>query len=264
MTVTAPPRPPVPAPPPDLQALIEEARRRARRRRVRYGALVLAALSLATGLFFLLGHAGASGSPHNGFEGGLGVGSGAAIKTVKFKPYTFGYVRDGFLDAARPRDRILIARTPAQGLRWDKWITHRQTTAPQYADFASQALVGIFLLNRRSFPFPQPGTGSLRPPRPSDVNGVVVRSLARSNGTLLLTLAVSPFPVELCGPGLESPNECFQPSSAPSLRYHALTIVAVAREALAHVRRVVVTQEVSDPNPLQVHFPDLCQVTPSC
>jgi hypothetical protein len=225
---------------------------------------VLAALSLATGLFFLIGHTGASGSPRNGFESGAGVGPGAAIGAVKFKPYAFGYVRDGFLDAARPRNRILIARTPAQGLRWDKWITHRRTTAPQYADFASQALVGIFLLNRRSFPFPRPGTGPPRPPGPSDVNGVVVTSLARSNGTLLLSLALSPFPVELCGPGVESPNECFQPSSAPSLRYHALTIVAVARAAVAHVRRVVVTEEVYDPNPLQVHFPDLCQVTPSC
>jgi hypothetical protein len=45
-----------------LHALIGEARRRARRRRARYGAFVLASLALAGGLFFQL-HRGSEGTP---------------------------------------------------------------------------------------------------------------------------------------------------------------------------------------------------------
>ena len=72
----------------------------------------------------------------------------AATRAVKFEAYTFGYVRDGFLGAARPRNRVLVGRTRAQALRWDKWIWQRDTTAPQSADFASQSLVGVFLVDR--------------------------------------------------------------------------------------------------------------------
>ena len=45
-----------------LHALIGEARRRARRRRARYGAFVLAALALAGGMFFQI-HGGGGGTP---------------------------------------------------------------------------------------------------------------------------------------------------------------------------------------------------------
>jgi hypothetical protein len=60
MTVTAPPKPPLPHDPfehDDPEALIEEARQRTRRRRRRYGALALAAGATA-GLSFYFGFAG--------------------------------------------------------------------------------------------------------------------------------------------------------------------------------------------------------------
>ena len=87
----------------------------------------------------------------------------AATRAVKFEAYTFGYVRDGFLGAARPRNRVLVGRTRAQALRWDKWIWQRDTTAPQSADFASQSLVGVFLVDR---PAPAAVFGPGAPPFP--------------------------------------------------------------------------------------------------
>jgi hypothetical protein len=190
---------------------------------------------------------------------GLSVSSAsagpAATRAVKFKPYTFGYVRDGFLGAAHLRNRILIGRTHAQAQRWDKWIWHRGTTAPQSADFASQTLVGVFLVDR---PAAVSGPFALPPPQPPDVSGVVVTSLAVRSGTLLLTLAVSPYPPELRGPGVDAPIEYLGLPWAPSARYHALTIVTVAKAAVAQVRRVIVTQEVSEPcDPLVVDVPVL-------
>src|SRR4051794_24972941 len=123
---------------------------------------------------------------------GLSVSSASAgptaTRAVNFKAYTFGYVRDGLLGAARPRNRILIGRTQAQALRWDKWIWHRGTTPPQSADFASQTLVGVFLVDRRAAVW---GPGALPLPQPPDVTGVVVTSLAVRSRTLLLTLATS-------------------------------------------------------------------------
>jgi len=178
----------------------------------------------------------------------------AATTAVKFKAYTFGYVRDGFLGAARPRNRILVGRTRAQAVRWDKWIWPRGTTAPQSADFANQTLVGVFLVDR---PVPVPVFGPTAPPFP-DVSGVAVTSLAISSGTLLLTLAVSPFPPELRGPGVESPIEYWGLPWAPSARYHAFTVVTVAKATVAQVRRVVVTQEVYETSdPLVVDVPVL-------
>src|SRR5215208_6811518 len=55
MTATAPPRlprPKAPADPEALEALIEEARRRARRRRQAYGASALVAAAVGVGAFF--------------------------------------------------------------------------------------------------------------------------------------------------------------------------------------------------------------------
>jgi hypothetical protein len=165
----------------------------------------------------------------------------AATSQLKFKPYTFGYARDGFLGAARPRNRILIGRTRAQALRWDRSIWHSYTSAPQAGNFVTEALVGVFLLDR---------------PAPA-IQGVIVTSLAVSGGTLSLTLKVSPYPIELHGPGPDSPDEYFLLPPAPSARYHAFTLVSVARSAVAHVRRVVVTQEVYEPDPLVVDVPSL-------
>ena len=57
MNVVAPPRPPAPE---DLDALIEEARRRARRRRLAYG-LCLLCLGVAAGLYFGINRGGGAG-----------------------------------------------------------------------------------------------------------------------------------------------------------------------------------------------------------
>ena len=184
---------------------------------------------------------------------GLSVSSAsagaAATRAVKFKAYTFGYVRDGFLGAARPRNRILIGRTQAQALRWDKWMWHRGTTPPQSADFASQALVGVFLVDRPAAVW---GPGAPPFPQPPDVSGVAVTSLAVRSRTLLLTLADSPYPPELRGPGVDAPIEYLGLPWAPSARYHAFTIVTVAKAAVAQVRRVIVTQEAYEPSDLLV------------
>jgi hypothetical protein len=165
----------------------------------------------------------------------------AATRPVKFTPYTFGYVRDGFLGTARPRNRILIGRTRTQTLRWDASIWHRYTAPPQEADFATQAVLGVFLVDR--------------PARA--VQGVVVTSLAVSDGTLSLALKVSPWPIYLRGPSAESPTTYFGLPGPPSARYHAFTVVTVARAAVANVGRVVVTEELYDPDPLVVDVPNL-------
>jgi len=179
----------------------------------------------------------------------------AATRAVKFTPYAFGYVRDGFLGAARPRNRILIGRTHAQTLRWDNSIWHRFTAPPQAADFDTQAVLGVFLVDRPAAVW---GPGAPPFPQPPDVSGVVVTSLAVRSRTLLLTLAVSPYPPELRGPGVDAPIEYLGLPWAPSARYHAFTIVTVAKAAAAQVRRVVVTQEVYEPsNPLVVDVPVL-------
>jgi photosystem II stability/assembly factor-like uncharacterized protein len=65
VTVAAPPRPPRPD---DHEALIEEARRRTRRRRWGYGLALLFVLSGALGLYFGSGHGG--GSARTGRSGG--------------------------------------------------------------------------------------------------------------------------------------------------------------------------------------------------
>jgi dipeptidyl aminopeptidase/acylaminoacyl peptidase len=71
MTVTAPPRPPRLSEPVDLDALIEEARRRARRRRQAYGACLLLAALVGLGVFF-----------------GLGRGDGAGVAAAPASPPT--------------------------------------------------------------------------------------------------------------------------------------------------------------------------------
>jgi hypothetical protein len=57
---------------------------------------------------------------------------------------------------------------------------------------------------------------------------------------------------------VDAPIEYLGLPWAPSARYHAFTIVTVAKAAAAQVRRVVVTQEVYEPsNPLVVDVPVL-------
>src|SRR5205823_4079177 len=85
--------------------------------------------------------------------------------------------------------------------RWDEWIWHNSTAAPQAANFVTQVALGVFLLDRPAHA----------------VQGVVVTSLAVSDGTLSLTLKVSPYPITPHGPGADSPDEYFElPRSPPS------------------------------------------------
>jgi hypothetical protein len=156
-----------------------------------------------------------------------------------YHAYASGYVREGFLGSREARDRFLIARTPAQGSRWDRWITHHRVSPPQSADFTRQALVGVFLLGR-----------------PSDaVQGVAVTKMRLRGGTLRLKLVVSPRPIDSCGPGPDAPVEC-QPFYKPhNETYHAFTIVAIPKARAARVRRIVVVAQRRDPNPLQVAVP---------
>jgi len=140
-----------------------------------------------------------------------------------YHAYATGYVREGFLGSHQARDRLLIARTPAEGLRWDHWITHHHVSPPQSADFTRQALVGVFLLGRPL----------------AKVRSVAVTKLLLRGGTLRLTLVFTPRPTHTCA---RSPDEC------PALRkgqtrYHAFTIVAVPRAQAARVRRIVIAHE---------------------
>jgi len=176
-----------------------------------------------------------------------------AKSSIRFKPYTFSFVKDGFLGETRPHNRVLIGTSRGQTLRWDQWLLHHYTTAPQAGNFRTQALVGVFLLNRRASP-----PGPQQQPRPGAVSGVAVTSVAVSNGTLSLTLKVSPYPVVLHGPDPDgTPLAYFHLPPAPSPRYHAFTIVTVAKAAVAHVHRIVVTEEVYDPNEIVVDVPYL-------
>ena len=140
-----------------------------------------------------------------------------------YHAYASGYVREGFLGSHQARDRLLIARTPAEGLRWDQWISHHQVSPPQSADFTRQALVGVFLLGRPL----------------AMVRSVAVTKMHLRGGTLRLTLVVSPRPTHSCGP---SPDACRQ-FYKPHAGYHAFTIVAVPRAQAARVRRIVIAQE---------------------
>jgi len=138
-----------------------------------------------------------------------------------YHAYATGYVREGFLGSRKARDRVLIARTPAEGLRWDQWISHHQVSPPQSADFTRQALVGVFLLGRPL----------------ATVRSVAIAKLLLRGGMLRLTLVVAPRPTHTCG---RSPDVCSQLEKAG---YHAFTIVAVPRARVARVRRIVIAHE---------------------
>jgi hypothetical protein len=75
MTVTAPPRPPRPSAPVDPEALIEEARRRARRRRIGLAVLLVAGAGIAAFIGF-------------GGRGGGGAGTAALAPLVGVKAST--------------------------------------------------------------------------------------------------------------------------------------------------------------------------------
>jgi hypothetical protein len=105
VTVTAPPRRPASTPPPDLDALIKEARWRARRRRALYGALALLALAGAGGVGYFIGNGGGGGPPSVRHDFGNGAGAGGApgshgsagpsanVSGVSFRPGPVGFLR---------------------------------------------------------------------------------------------------------------------------------------------------------------------------
>lgn len=140
-----------------------------------------------------------------------------------YHAYATGYVREGFLGSQQARDRLLIARTPAEGLRWDAWISHHHVSPPQSADFTRQALVGVFLLGQPL----------------AKVRSVAVTKMHLRGGTLRLTLVVTARPTHTCGP---SPDACPE-LHKPHARYHAFTIVALPKAQAAGVRRVVIAHE---------------------
>jgi hypothetical protein len=224
-----------------IEALIDGARKRVRRRPPMYGVAALV-VAIAGGVVAAIALTGGLGSttarPQLEFAKARG--------NVVSHPYAFGYVKEGFLGSPSRRDRVLMARTPEQGLRWDRWITHHRVSPPQSADFAHQALIGVFLLGHPSY----------NTPHPSHVTqGVSVTSLALRGGTLRLSFQVSPRPIAFCGPGPDSPTECRPMYRAHSERYHAFTIISVPRSVAARVRRVVVTGEGYHPGEILVRAP---------
>jgi hypothetical protein len=86
-----------------LNALIEDARRHARRRRAWYGALVLASLALAAGLFFLI-HPGGGGAPGpSGIPGAAGeAGSNPSRVVPRRVPWFHPAPVPGFFGIRRP------------------------------------------------------------------------------------------------------------------------------------------------------------------
>jgi hypothetical protein len=218
-----------------IGALLEDARDRVRQRPLVYAAAVLLPLAIAGVVLGAIALAGGFGSGSKQFQLDLVQTRGNVVS----HHYASGYVREGFLGTRSRRDRVLIARTPDEGLRWDRWITHHRVSPPQAADFAHQALIGVFLLGH-----PSPRT-----------QGVAVTSLTFRDGTLRLSYEVSPHPIDFCGPGPDSPTECSAMYRAHSARYHAFTIISIHRSVAARVHRIVVTRDGYHPGEILVGAP---------
>jgi hypothetical protein len=186
---------------------------------------VVAVLAVCAGVF-------GSGNPSAAIAPALPGGE----QPISYHPYSFGYVREGFLGDPRPRTRILIARTRKDGLRWGRWLTHRRTTPPADAYFAGETLVGVFLL------------GNLA------AQGVEVTGATVSDKTLELTLEVSSLPVARCGIDPDVGYACRPMFRAPR-GYHAMTIISVSRASMKAVTRVVVTREVDVRGTIEVDYP---------
>jgi hypothetical protein len=89
VTVTALPRTPASVPAPGLAALIEEARKRARRRRAIHGTLALAALPLGAVAFFVITHGDGGvfgGQKRSASVPGVAVPPGTALNIVAVNP----------------------------------------------------------------------------------------------------------------------------------------------------------------------------------
>jgi hypothetical protein len=186
---------------------------------------VVAVLAVCAGVF-------GSGNPSAAIAPTLPRGE----QSISYHPYSFGYVREGFLGDRRQRNRILFARTRKDGVRWGRWLTHRRTTPPGDAYFAAETLVGVFLLGNAA------------------AQGVEVTGATVSDNTLALTLEVSSLPVGRCGNDPDLGYACQAMFSAPR-GYHAMTIISVPRKSMTAVTRVVVTREVDVPGAIEVDYP---------
>lgn len=221
----------------DPQALIEEARRRARRRRLALLGAVLTLGGLAFGIWSSLGHT-ARGTIPAPLGRRAPLASRSSASTI-VPPFSYGYVREGLPGAVRGHDGIAIASTYAQALRWDRFFTHHRVTPPQSADFSRRVLVGIFLFGH--------------PARKTQ--GTAVTSMKLTGGTLSLTLETSPWPIATCYASPDAGNECRPMYRAPWGRYHAFTVVGVGKGLAARIQRIAVTQETRDARPIEVWVP---------
>jgi hypothetical protein len=103
-----------------LDALIEDARKHSRRRRARYGALVLASLALGAGLFFLV-HPGGAAAPGPSEMPGTPGNAGSNASGVAARPMhwwldlPFGGIRRPPGGAELRHERELLARRTAFG-----------------------------------------------------------------------------------------------------------------------------------------------------
>src|SRR5437764_5213194 len=107
-----------PGPTPRFDPLIEDARRHARGRRAWYGALVLASLALAAGLFFLIrpGGGGAPGPSRNPGASGEAGPNASGVAPRRVPPVLpFGGIRRPPGGAELRHQHELLARTTAFG-----------------------------------------------------------------------------------------------------------------------------------------------------
>jgi hypothetical protein len=200
-----------------------------RRRRIAYAAAAVLALAVgAGGLAALL-------------TSGNGKAAAPPAPTVPrlpsaLEPYSVGYVSEGFPGGAIANDQYLLARTRQDGLRWDRWTSHRRTAGFADADFAHQSLVGIFLLGHR--------LGS--------ATGVAVTGMKLVGGTLRVSVVISNRPVDICGAKPDGSKTCRRMYKPPSTLYHAFTAMAVEKSFAARIRRVKVIHAVRDPGAIRV------------
>jgi hypothetical protein len=200
-----------------------------RRRRVVYAAAAVLALAVGAGGLAALLTSG------NGQAAPPPVPKVPPLPSA-LEPYSVGYVSEGFPGGAIADDQYLVARTRQDGLRWDRWTSHRRTPALADADFAHQSLVGIFLLGHR--------LGS--------ATGVAVTGMKLVGGTLRVSVVISDRPVDICGAKPDDSKSCRPMYKPPSTLYHAFTAMAVEKALAARIHRVKVVHAVRDPGAIQV------------
>ncbi len=125
MSVTAPPRPPRSSDPVDrdelealVEALIEEARRRARLRRRRYGACILLAALAAGGVYFGFDHTGGGAIGSRSAEAGQsgGATSSASLADGRWGPSRGPYGGPAYVVAVAPSAPSIVYLGTATGV----------------------------------------------------------------------------------------------------------------------------------------------------